>query len=143
MPLERPYIGVAAIVIKKGKVLLGRRKKAHGDGTWQFPGGHLEFGESIYDCARREVLEETGIRIRNLCYGPFTNDIFREEKKHYVTLFILAEYESGIAKVMEPDKCHRWGWFLWDHLPKPHFLPIKNLLKQGFSISPAGQLLNG
>ncbi|RLC15632.1 MAG: DNA mismatch repair protein MutT, partial [Deltaproteobacteria bacterium] len=55
----RPLIGVAAIVIKDKKVLLGKRKNAHGAGTWAFPGGHLEYKESIEECAKREVFEET------------------------------------------------------------------------------------
>jgi len=53
---KRPLIGVAVIVIKENRVLLGKRKNSHGSGTWAFPGGHLEFNESIEDCARREVL---------------------------------------------------------------------------------------
>jgi 8-oxo-dGTP diphosphatase len=50
---DRPLIGVAVIVIKDDKILLGKRKNSHGAGTWALPGGHLEFGESIKDCARR------------------------------------------------------------------------------------------
>ena len=53
---KRPLIGVAVIVIKENRVLLGKRKNSHDSGTWAFPGGHLEFKESIKDCARREVL---------------------------------------------------------------------------------------
>jgi 8-oxo-dGTP diphosphatase len=44
---KRPLIGVAVIVIKEDEVLLGKRKNSHGSGTWAFPGGHLEFKESI------------------------------------------------------------------------------------------------
>src|ERR1700756_2911768 len=90
-----PQVGVGAIVVKDGKVLLGRRKGSHGEGSWSFPGGHLEFGESIEDCVRREVLEETGITLKNIRMGPFTNDIFEAEHKHYVTLFAVADYASG------------------------------------------------
>ena len=63
---ERPKVGVGVIIIKDGKVLLGKRKNAHGEGSWSFPGGHLEFNEELFDCAKREVLEETGIKIKNL-----------------------------------------------------------------------------
>jgi 8-oxo-dGTP diphosphatase len=132
---HRPYIGVAVIVVRDGRVLLGKRRNAHGAGTWQFPGGHLEYGESIEACARRELFEETGLSIINLYMGPFTNDIFEDEKKHYVTLFVVADQTSGDARLKEPDRCERWGWYRWSEMPHPHFLPIANLLRQGFSIA--------
>ena len=53
---KRPLVGIAVIVIKEDRVLLDKRKNSHGSGTWAFPGGHLEFKESIEDCAIREVL---------------------------------------------------------------------------------------
>ena len=133
MSNERPKVGVGVIVIKDGKVLLGKRKNAHGEGTWSFPGGHLEFNEEIEDCAKREVMEETGLDIKNIRFGPFTNDIFEREGKHYVTLYLVSEYASGELKIMEPEKCEKWEWFEWDKLPKPLFHPIPNLLKQGYS----------
>ena len=131
---NRPYIGVAVIVVRDGRVLLGKRRNSHGAGTWQFPGGHLEYGESIEACARRELFEETGLSIVNLRMGPFTNDVFEDEKKHYVTLFVVADQTTGDARVKEPDKCESWGWYRWSEMPQPHFLPIANLLRQGFSI---------
>jgi 8-oxo-dGTP diphosphatase len=130
----RPQIGVAIIVSKDSKVLLGRRKNSHGSGTWAFPGGHLEFNESIVNCAKRELFEETGLQIRNIRLGPYTNDIFIAERKHYITLFVIAEYHSGELKVKEPKKCEKWEWFPWSQLPEPKFLPIRNLQKQKFNL---------
>ncbi len=129
---ERPKIGIGVIVIKDGKVLAGKRKGSHGEGSWSFPGGHLEFNEDIETCATREVMEETGISIKNIRKAAFTNDIFEKEGKHYVTLFVTSDFESGEAKVMEPNKCERWEWVEWNKLPNPLFLPIQNLLKQKF-----------
>ena len=129
--MERPKVGCGVIVIKDRKVLLGKRKNAHGKGTWGFPGGHLEHKEEIEDCAKREVMEESGIQIKNLKRVAFTNDFFSEDK-HYVTLFIRSEYESGEVKLMEPEKCEKWDWFEWNKLPKPLFLAVENLLKQGY-----------
>jgi 3-methyladenine DNA glycosylase AlkD/ADP-ribose pyrophosphatase YjhB (NUDIX family) len=129
----RPGIGVGVIVLKDDRVLLGKRKNVHGAGSWQFPGGHLEYHESIEECARRETLEETGLQIKNLRYGPYTNDIFRAEQKHYVTLYVIAEYESGTVEIREPERCEKWEWFEWTAFPQPLFLPIRNLLKQKFS----------
>lgn len=130
---QRPAVGVSAIVVRGDRVLLGRRLTSHGAGAWQFPGGHLEFGESIETCARREVEEETGLRLTTLMLGPYTNDIFQTEGRHYITLFVIASDAGGVAEVREPEKCAEWDWFRWDTLPRPLFLPIENLLCSGFS----------
>jgi len=126
----RPYIGVAAMVWKDDRLLLGKRISGHSENSWQFPGGNLEFGETVEVCARREVEEEAGIKIRNIIPNGFTNDVFIDADKHYVTLFVSAEYDSGELMVMEPDKCEQWRWFQWSRLPQPLFLPIRNFLKQ-------------
>ncbi len=133
MEKQRPGVGVGVIVIKDGKVLLQRRTSSHGDGTWCFSGGHLEFNESIEDCAKREALEESGVTIKNLRFVNITNDIFKEEKKHYITIFMVSDWESGEAKIREPDKITGMGWFEWNDLPKPLFLPIQNLIKMGYN----------
>ena len=130
---KKPKVGVGVIVIKENKVLLGKRKNSHGEGSWCFPGGHLEFNESLENCAKREVLEETGIEIKNIRFETITNDIFKDEEKHYITIFMLSEYDSGEVKVMEPEKCEKWNWFEWNNLPEPLFLPIQNLLKKDYN----------
>ena len=124
--------GIGVILKKDGKVLLGRRTGAHGEGDWAFPGGHLEFGEEWENCVRREVLEETSLSIRNIRFGAITNDVFKTEKKHYITIFMVCDYKNGVPKIMEPDKCKKWEWFDWNNLPKPLFLPFKNLLRQRY-----------
>ena len=129
---ERPTVGVAVMIRRGSAILLGRRLGGHGAGSWQFPGGHLEFGEDVLDCARREVHEETGLELGQLQLGPYTNDIFVAEGRHYITLFVLADWVGGEAELREPTKCAGWGWFAWDNLPGPLFLPISNLLAQGF-----------
>lgn len=131
--INRPKIGVGVIIKKDGKVLTGKRKNAHGNGGWSFPGGHLEMWESVEDCAKREVLEETGLVIENLKKVAFTNDMFPEEEKHYITLFVTADYKSGEVELKEPEKCDGWKWVEWNNLPEPLFLPIINLLKEGFN----------
>jgi 8-oxo-dGTP diphosphatase len=129
---NRPQIGIGVIIRKGNKVLLGMRQDSHGSGAWSFPGGHLEFGEQIEACAKREAQEETGSLISIVRRGPFTNDIFHEERRHYITLFVVADYVSGDIEAREPEKCERWEWFEWKDLPRPLFLPIQNLLKTGF-----------
>lgn len=134
-PNNFPKVGVGVIVVRNKKILLGKRKGSHGSGTWSFPGGHLEFGESIEDCAKREVFEETGIFISSPRNFAFTNDFFEKEGKHYVTLFVRASLIHGEPLVREPDKCEEWQWFNeigFFQIPNL-FLPVENLLKQGYN----------
>jgi len=128
---ERPKVGIGVIVIRDGKILLGKRKGAHGEGTWSFPGGHLESFETFEDAARREVKEETGIDIASSAVVTVTNDFFPD--KHYITIYMESRENEGEPNNLEPDKCHGWDWFSWDDLPRPLFLPIKNLLAQGYT----------
>ena len=128
-----PRIGVGVIIIKENTVLIGKRRNAHGEGTWAFPGGHLEFFEQIEDCARREVMEETGLQISNVTFATFTNDLFEKENKHYITIFMRSDYISGEPEILEPHKCEQWVWATWDNLPEPLFLTMQNLKKQGYT----------
>jgi len=127
---RRPNVGTGIFVIRDNKILLGRRIGLHGKDTWGLTGGHLEFGESFEDCARRETYEEAGIQIKNVRLATVTNDIIHD--KHYITLFLISEYCSGEAKIMEPDKFDVWDWFSWSELPGPLFLPLDNLKNSGF-----------
>ena len=136
---NRPKVGVGVFVIKDRKILMQKRKNAHGDGCWSLPGGHLEFNEEIEECAAREVLEETGVEIKDIKLGPYTNDIFKKEGKHYITIFAISNYKTGNPTIMEPDKLEGLNWFSLDNLPSPLCLPLENLLKTGFNpIAPIG-----
>jgi 8-oxo-dGTP diphosphatase len=139
---KRARVGIAVIVRKGSAVLIGQRrdeqKKSRGHGTWALPGGHLEYLESIEDCAIREVREETGLVIGDLRTGTYVNNIFGEDGRHYVTLFVHAEVMSysDEPKVMEPDKCFEWRWCYrraepekgWGTVPEPMFPPLKNYM---------------
>jgi 8-oxo-dGTP diphosphatase len=65
--------------------------------------------------------------------GPITNDNNLPYDKHYVTLFVVADYASGNPTVKEPDKCYEWRWCTWDKLPKPLFYMLQNFVDKGFS----------
>jgi 8-oxo-dGTP diphosphatase len=127
---DRPKVGVGVLIFKNGKALLLKRKGAHGEGSWCYPGGHMEFGESFFNTAIREAEEESGLKVKNPRFLCITNDIFEIEKKHYITIFVVADYVSGEAKIMEKDRCTDIGWFEFDKLPKPLFISTKNMIEK-------------
>jgi 8-oxo-dGTP diphosphatase len=128
---RRTRVGVGVLIVRGGAVLLGVRRGSHGAGSWAPPGGHLEFGESVEACARREAAEETGLALGAVAPGPYTVDPFPEEGKHYVTLFAVADAD-GEPRAMEPEKCAEWRWHDWRALPSPLFAPLASLVARGF-----------
>lgn len=116
-------------VVKNGKFLISCRKGTHGVNTWGLLGGHLEFGETIEEGAKREVLEETGMLIKNVKIVGITNDIIENGEKHYVTIWITSKWESGEPEITEPDKFLRLEWRDFDTLPENLFLPLSGLLR--------------
>ncbi|KAM3566036.1 hypothetical protein ARSEF4850_001006 [Beauveria asiatica] len=143
-----PRVGVAAVIVNnRGQVLLGKRKGSHGAGTWQFPGGHLEHGEGLLECAVREADEETGLSLQGIKIATQTNDIFKAEGKHYITLFAkcVMNDPDAVPQLREPNKCEGWVWWDWERLfagritgevdGEKLFLPMENLLKQCDSVT--------
>jgi 8-oxo-dGTP diphosphatase len=90
MEQNKPKVGVGVMILKDGKVLLGKRKGSHGEGEYAFPGGHLEYMESFEDCARREVNEECGIEIKNIRF-QFLANITKYAPKHYAHIGLLVD----------------------------------------------------
>ena len=132
--LNRPFVGVGVLILKDGKILLSQRKGEYGRDTWSPPGGNLEYNEDVFDCAKRETLEETGIEIENLQKGPYINDHNAPNNKHYITLYVKADYKSGNPRIMEPEKSGEWHWFSWNALPSPLFYPFQNFINHKYSL---------
>lgn len=133
--LGRPKVGVGIIVKRgDGRILFINRKGAHGEGTWTVPGGHLEFGETFEQCGMREAAEETGVLVKNVRVVGMTNDVFSEEGKHYVTVFVCGEYAGGQARAMEQEKIASVEWVSPEMLPMPLFLPTMNFVRQGVDL---------
>ncbi len=116
----RPKVGVGIMILKEGRILLGKRKAAHGAGEYAFPGGHLEYMESYVECALREIAEECGIKVKNIRF-LYVSNIKQYPPKHYAHINLVADWESGEPKVLEPEKCEGWDWYNLDNLPRPVF----------------------
>jgi 8-oxo-dGTP diphosphatase len=156
-------VGVGAFVVSSASkqtpnnptFLIGKRLGSHGAGTFALPGGHLEFGESPEECAAREILEETGLRVKNVRFVTATNDVMKKDNKHYITMFMVCERvdEDDEARVMEPDKCEGWEWCSWGELvalvrkerdvkegevlERTLFLPLLDLVEQRPDVVPS------
>jgi len=133
---KHPGVGFGIMILnKEGEVLLGKRhpdpEKAdsllHGEGTWTMPGGKLHFGEDLIKSAKREVLEETNLKVRNLKIISITNDIVPDA--HFVTIGFLCKDFKGKPKVMEPDEITEWRWFKLNRLPSPMYFPSAKIIK--------------
>lgn len=118
--VNKPKVGIGIMVMKNGKVLLGKRIYSHGAGEWQFPGGHLEYLESFEDCAIRETKEEVGLEITNIRF-LFLANVKKYEPKHYVHIGLIADYKSGEPRALEREKSDNWNWYKLDNLPTPMF----------------------
>ncbi len=127
-------IGVGVIIKNGEKILLGRRLGSHGAGTWGLPGGHLDEGESVEQCARRETIEETGLQVGDVKPQGFSDTVFEELQKQYITLFVEAASYTGEPQVCEPDKCDEWRWCDVDDLPQPLFVPLQSFIEQGYKL---------
>lgn len=119
----RPKVGLGVMIKNsQNQVLLGLRLSAHGEGTWCFPGGHLEFGETMAEAATRETKEETDLDIQDLELVSVADEMGAlEQGKHYINIGFLAHTINDTPKVMEPEKCIRWEWFNFNDLPHPLF----------------------
>jgi 8-oxo-dGTP diphosphatase len=132
-PILNEGIGVSCeMIIKNGnRVLMGKRGKVFGEGSWAFPGGHLEKGEKAEDCARRELKEEVGIDPVKMELFGIINDIpnVPGQMRQYLRFIFSIEEYTGEVVNNEPDKCDGWEWFDLDNLPKPVFVGHVKALK--------------
>lgn len=118
-------VGIGVMVVKDGRVLLGKRKGSHGEGEYAWPGGHMEYMESFEECAKREVQEETGMEIDNVRFLRLLN-LKDYAPKHYVDIGLIADWKGGEPEVMEPDKIEGWDWYEEGDLPEPLFSTISS-----------------
>ncbi len=119
-------MGVGVVFVRAGRVFLARRQGSHGAATWASAGGHLELGESLEECARREAREELGLEVGNLIFLCVSNIV--AYGKHYVDVEFLGDIGQQEPRLVEPGSFSEQGWFGLDRLPEPLFDPVKYAL---------------
>ncbi len=127
-----PRAAVAVVVTHEDRVLFGQRKHELEYFQWQLPGGWIKNGESPESAARREVEEETGLKLDRLDLVAVTNNIFSAQK-HSISLCFEAEClnpKEVVAK--EPEKCLAWHWQRWCDIEDNLFLPLAILKKSDY-----------
>ena len=128
--MQYPRPAVAVIVTHRDRVLFGQRRLPAGKGyQWQLPGGWIGLGESPEQAARREVDEETGLRLSGLILVSVTNNIF-STGSHSISLCFEAKcIDADALTAREPEKCPVWQWKEWDSVTDDLFHPLA-VLKQ-------------
>jgi|SRR5208337_6833 len=136
MPKKRPEVGIGVLVVRDGKILLSRRLKPYGYGKLSLPGGHVEWNESLVECAKREVLEETGIKLKKAEeLRDYTEEIDPKAGKHYVTFYLIARCPDGQEpRTTEPSKHGPWGWYDPFDLPGGAWSPTKRLMSRSGNV---------
>jgi 8-oxo-dGTP diphosphatase len=110
---ERPIVGVGAVIIDAGKVVLIRRRYEPLKGHWSLPGGMVEVGEALETALVREMLEETGLVVD---VGPVIevfDRITRDEQQRVRYHFVLIDYvcwpSGGVLQAGSDVDAARWA----------------------------------
>jgi mutator protein MutT len=108
---ETPLVGVGAVVVDEGRVLLIRRGNEPMKGHWSLPGGMLELGETLTDGVVREVREETGLTVEPVELIELLDRIHREGERvryHYVIADYLCRVVGGALRAASDADAARW-----------------------------------
>ncbi|GID31790.1 NUDIX domain-containing protein [Paractinoplanes brasiliensis] len=114
-------VGVGAMVFDDdGRVFLARRGPAARNerGLWEFPGGMVDFGETMADAVRREFAEEYGMTVEVTGLIGVSDHILPAEGQHWISPSFTARHIEGTPEIKEPSKCTEIGWFRLGELPE-------------------------
>ncbi|MEP1443467.1 MAG: NUDIX hydrolase [Hyphomicrobiales bacterium] len=100
-PINKPILGVSCLLLCHDNTLLIQRGKQPAKGLWSLPGGKVEWGETLEDAARRELLEETFLKIDRLQFGEFVEII--EPTHHFVISVFVARLNDMTPPIASDD----------------------------------------
>ncbi|MCY4418160.1 MAG: NUDIX domain-containing protein [Chloroflexi bacterium] len=117
-------VGVGVVFVRGGRVFLAQRRGAHGEDTWGSAGGHLEFGETLEECARREAMEELGVAVGELRVLCLSNIIAYD--RHYVDVEFLGDIgDQDPVPTASDGSFGEYGWYPLADPPQPLFEPMR------------------
>jgi len=110
---EAPIVGVGAVILHEGRVLLIQRGQPPLKGEWSLPGGALELGETLEEGICREVLEETGFVVETISIVEAFDRIVRDTEGrvqyHYVLVDFLCRVTGGSLACASDAAAARWA----------------------------------
>lgn len=119
---DAPRVAVGAVVIHQDKVLLVLRGKPPAEGKWAVPGGSVKLGETLQVAAEREVLEETGLRVKAgeviYVFDAIVHDDADRIQFHYVIVDLKAELLTPDQPLTPGDDALEVGWFSLEELDR-------------------------
>jgi len=109
---HQPVVGVGAVVISEGKILLAKRKNEPGKGKWSIPGGVVDLGESPEQAVIREVKEETSLEVDASRLIDVVSDVSLDEsgkvKYHFVIIDYVVKVRQGEPKAASDADALKW-----------------------------------
>ena len=106
---SRPQLAVSAAIFRDDKVLLVRRARAPGQGCYSFPGGRVEFGESLHTALHREVDEETGLKIEILALAGWREVLPQASGGgHYLIMSFAARWQANEPVLNDEHDDFKW-----------------------------------
>jgi mutator protein MutT len=131
---ETPFIGVGAIIVENGRVVLVKRGHPPLLGEWSIPGGVLEIGEMLREAAVREAREETGLVVEPGEVLGIFDRVVREEGRvrfHYVLIDFLCRRVSG--ELQAGSDAEEVRWFIRDEIGGLNLAPdTAEVIRKGF-----------
>jgi len=135
---ERPFVGVGVVVLRGDEVLLVQRGKAPNKGQWSIPGGKQRLGETVMQAVHRELLEETGVKIKQAALLDVVDVIMPDDngkiQYHYTLVDYQAEWLSGEGR--SGDDADAVKWVSFDELNSVGLLDkTRDIILKAFSNS--------
>ena len=131
MPVKFTKVAVHSLIRKNSKILISRRSELNNymPGYWDFPGGSVEHGEHKEQALRREIMEETGLRVK---IGKIISvfDYLSGPDRHQWQLVFECQYVSGRVK-LNPEEHDRYKWISLNELGHYKLIAyLKNYYKE-------------